>query len=189
MKRLAVAAPADADPDVAGALVAGGGVERKLYNLLGNSLGALASQPIDTYEFEGALVEAYRARLTERARVVTASVVEYVTQVGADVVALEDIDYADRPLAECARGDVEAGDWLLPWFRACLEAALAAVGVRVERVDPTDSTRECHVCGALTDVGRATIRCETPDCPVNRVCRDRSAAVTLARRAGGEGTT
>jgi len=98
------------------------------------------------------------------------------------VGALEDIAYEGGPLAACARGRTKAGEWVLPTVRDRLEATLAVAGHRVEYVDAARSTQECHVCGAAADVSRATIACPVPDCPVDEVCRDRSAAVTIARR-------
>jgi transposase len=86
-------------------------------------------------------------------------------------------------LTECARGQTEAGAWILPTLRDRLEDALSTEDYRVERVDATYSTQRCHVCEGLADVGQATISCETENCPVDAVCRDRSAAATLARRA------
>lgn len=183
VKRLLVAAPADSDPDVPEPLVVGDGVERDLYNALGDTLGRLDRRAVDTAEAEAQAVESYRSLLRQRFGLATDALVEYADQLGADVVALEDLQYESGTLAECARGATEAGQWVLPAFRDRLEATLAAEGYHVKRVDATYSTQQCHVCGEIADVGRGTILCETADCPVGRVCRDRSAAVTLAQRA------
>jgi len=183
VKRLLVAAPADADPDVSDALVVGGGAERDLYNGLGDTLARLDELAVDTDEAEAEAVETYRSLLRQRFDLAAQALVKYADRHDADVVALEDIGYESGMLAECARGRTKAGEWVLPAFRGHLEAVLAAEGYRVERVDATYSTQRCHVCGELADVSRATITCETDDCPVGRVCRDRSAAVTIAGRA------
>lgn len=187
VKRLLVAAPADAGPDVPNALAVGGGVERDLYDALGDTLNRLASQPVDTTEAEREAVETHRSLLRQRFALAAHALVEYADRHDADVVALEDIEYEDGTLAECARGPTKAGEWVLPAFRERLEATLAAEGYRVERVDATYSTQRCHVCGELADLSRATITCETEGCPVDAVCRDRSAAVTLAGRATPDG--
>lgn len=64
--RLAVVAPADANPDVERAFGAGGSVERTLYDSLGDLRRSLASQPFDTPALEAALVEVSQVRLTDR---------------------------------------------------------------------------------------------------------------------------
>lgn len=183
VKRLLVAAPDDAGPDVSGALAVGGGVERDLYDGLGDTLSRLDSHPVETTEAEAEAIERYRSLLRQRFTLAAQSLVEYADRHDADVVALEDIEYEGGTLAECARGRMKAGEWVLPTFREHLEATLAAEGFQVERVDAAYSTQECHVCGELTDVSRATITCETEGCPVDGICRDRSAAATLANRA------
>jgi transposase len=183
VKRLVVAATADAGPDVTDALVVGGGVERDLYDGLGDTLTQLDSHRVDTTEAEQQAIEQYRGLLQQRFALAAQSVVEYADRHDADVVALENIDYEGGTLAECARGRTKAGEWVLPTFRDRLEATLAAEGFHAERVDHTYSTQQCHICGELADVSRATITCKTPSCPVDDICRDRSAAATLAKRA------
>lgn len=183
VKRLLVAAPAGAAPDVPNALVVGGGVERDLYDGLGDTLGRLENLAADTAEAEAGAVEKYRALLRQRFGIAAGALVEYAGRAGADVVALEDVEYQGGRLAECARGRTKAGEWVLPAFRDRLEARLVGEGFQVEHVDAAYTTQECHACGELVDVSRATIACGTEDCPVDVVCRDRSAAVTIANRA------
>lgn len=48
-------------------------------------------------------------------------------------------------------------------------------------VDPEYSTQECHFCGEL-GVDDDQLHCQNDECPVESVCSDRSAAVTLAKR-------
>jgi len=182
-KRLLVAAPAGVDPAVENALVVGGGVERDLYGALGDTLSWFDGLAVDTDEAETEAVETYRSLLRQRFGLAAHALLDYADRQDADVVALEDIEYKSGELAACARGQTKAGEWVLPTFRDRLEATLVEEGLRVERVDPAYSTQRCHVCGELADVGRATITCEAPACPVDTVCRDRSAAVTIARRA------
>jgi transposase len=74
------------------------------------------------------------------------------------------------------------GAWLLPTFRKALVERANEVGLPVARVDPSGSTQECHSCGEVGDVGSKMLKCTTPDCPVGEVCRDRSAALTIAQR-------
>jgi transposase len=180
--RLLVAAPDDAGPDVPDALVVGGGIERDLYDGLGDTLNRLDSHPAETTEAEAEAIKRYRSLLRQRFTLAAQSLVEYADHHDADIVALEDIEYEGGTLAECARGRTKAGEWVLPTFRDHLEAALGAKGFQVERVNAAYSTQQCHVCGELTEVSRATISCDTEDCPVDGICRDRSAAATLAKR-------
>ena len=187
VKRLLVAAPADAGPDIVDTLTVGGGVERALYNALGDTLNRLDGQHADTIDAEHQTVERYRSLLRQRFVLAAASLVEYADRVGADTIALEKLDERAGTLAECARGQTKAGAWVLPAFRDHLESTLAAEGYSVEHVDARYTTQRCHCCGELADVSRATITCETDDCPVETVCRDQSAAVTIAKRAAVTG--
>lgn len=182
VKRLLVAAPNTAGPDVEGGLVAGGEVERGLYNALSDTLDRLAERPEDTHEAEQLAIEQYRAMLNQQFALAAASLVEYAEQQDADIVVLEDLTFNSGPLAVCARGATKAGEWVLPAFREKAESVLRARGFQVERVTAEKTTQECHVCGQLAQVGKATIRCETEHCPVSRVCRDHSAAVSIAKR-------
>jgi hypothetical protein len=181
VKRLLVAAPATDEPDVPNALVVEGGVERELYDSLGDTLTRF-DQLAETTEAEAQAVQACRSMLHQRFDLGAERLLEYLNRVDADLVALEDTTYDCRSLAECARGRTKVGSWLLPTFRDYLENRLAAGGYQVERVDAAYTTQRCHVCGELTDVGNATISCETGSCPVDAVCRDRSAAATIAQR-------
>jgi transposase len=181
VKRLLVAAPATDDPAVEDALVVDGGVERALYDSLGDTLTRF-DQLAETTEAEAQAVQACRSMLHQRFDLGAECLLEYLDRVGADVVALEDTTHDCGSLAECARGRTKVGSWLLPTVRDYLEDTLAAAGYQVDRVDAAYTTQRCHVCGELADVGNATISCETADCPVDVVCRDRSAAATIAGR-------
>ena len=183
VKRLLVAAPATAPPDVQGALTIDGGHARALFDALGDTLNRLDGQPVDTAQAATETVARYRGLLYQQIGLATAVLVEYVRRHGADVVAFEGQQFVDGDLEAAARGGTKAGEWLLPTVRERATAPLEGEGYRVVRVDHHESTQRCHHCGALADVGRGTIRCENPACPVERVCRDRSAAATIARRA------
>lgn len=186
VRRLAVAAPVTAGPEVASALVVPGGVERDLFDGLGDTLRRLDGQAGDTTAAEQQAVESAHALLRQRFGLAARALVEYVDRIGADVVALEDIEFSGRTLSASARGRTEAGEWVLPALRDYVEATLEVEGVRVERVDASHTTQECHRCGQLADVRPATISCEVEICPVDTVCRDRSAAVSIARRVSSD---
>jgi len=182
VKQLLAAAPVTADPDVAKALVVDGGVARALFDGLGDTLARLDELGVDSTAVTSEALANYRQLIYQRFGLATAALQEHLEHHDADAVALEDLEQEDRTLEECARGETKAGGWLLPAFLDRLEDALTSAGYRVERVDPKYTTQECHVCGELAEVSDATIACETPDCPVDVVCRDRSAAVSIAKR-------
>jgi len=184
VKRLLVAASADAGPDVEDALVVDGGIERDLFNALDDTLGRLEDHSVDTTAVETETVEQYYSLLFQRFVFAVRSLDAYVGRRGADVVALENIT-SQGTLAACARGPTKVGGWRASQLSAAVwRATLATEGVRVERVDAVDSTQECYVCGELAEVRCGMIKCETDGCPVNVVCWDRSAAVTPAQRVG-----
>jgi len=183
VKHLLVAAPATAGPEVTNALVVGEGIERDLYDALGDTLNRIADRPLDTSAAEVQTIESYHTLLRQRFALAAAALVDYVDHHGVDIVAIEDREFKERSLATAARSRTKAGEWILPAFRDRLEAMLAAEGYRVERVDTAYTTQECHICGELVEMSRATIVCETEECPVGRICRDRSAAVSIAQRA------
>lgn len=185
VKRSLVAAPPDPDPDVSDALVVGGSVERDLYDGLGDTLARLDELAVSTDEAEAETIETYRSLLRQRFGLAVHALVEYADRHDADVVAFEDVNYKRGALAECARNRTKASEWVLPALRERLEVTLAAEDYRVERVNAAYSTQRCHVCGELSDLSPATITCETEGCPVDAVCRDRSAAVTIAQRGQG----
>jgi len=183
VKRLLVAAPADTGPTIPDAHVADGGVSKDLFDGLGATLAAFDQFRTDTSEAEAQTVADYRRLLRQRIGLAIVDLLDYLEDIGADVVAVEDRQFHDRDLVECARGTAKAGEWLLPTVREHLEATLPREGYQVRRVPVEYTTQQCHVCGELVDVGEATVRCDVEACPVDRVCRDRSAAVTIARRA------
>src|SRR5699024_10120234 len=117
VKRLLVAAPANAGPDVANALVVEGGVERDLYDGLRDTLTRLDRLPGDTHEAESWTVDAYRRLLRQRFALASCALSEYVDRVGADVVALEDTVPSGGTLVECVHGRTKAGGWVLPTLR------------------------------------------------------------------------
>lgn len=182
IKTLLTAAPAGAGPDVSEAFTAGGGIERELYQTLGRTLTRLDELDVDTTTAETRATKAYGALLRQHVQEATAALLEYVEAADADVVAVERLDHNRRPLAECARGASEVDSWLFPVVRDRIEWDLRCAGYRVERVSRKYTTRQCHICGDLATMERATISCTTDDCPVDDVCRDRSAAVTIAGR-------
>jgi len=182
IKTLLTAAPADADAEVSDAFTAGGDIERELYQTLGQTLTRLDELDVDTTAAEARATQAYGDLIRQRVQAATVALLKYVEEVDADVVAVEEIAHNRKPLAECARGPTEVDSWLFPVVRDRIEWELRCAGYRVERVSRKYTTRQCHVCGQLARMESATISCATDDCPVDVVCRDRSAAVSIAGR-------
>jgi hypothetical protein len=102
-------------------------------------------------------------------------------------VGVEHLNTSRTPLVECLRSRTGVDEWFVPALQQRLTAALLAEGYRVEYVDPDSTTRLCHRCSSEADVRPNTIQCTTETCPVETVCRDRSAAVTIAQRATTDG--
>jgi len=76
---------------------------------------------------------------------------------------------------------------LAAWLPAALQQAVVEkaheASVPVVRVDPGSTSRQCHDCGAWGAVhDDGVLVCRNDDCPVSRVRRDLSSAVSLARR-------
>ena len=82
-----------------------------------------------------------------------------------------------------AGADLEC--WLFPAMQRQLAVAAREAGIPVSVIDSQYSTRQCHECDQFVKVGSSMVTCTTADCPVGTVCRDRSAAATIAKRVGG----
>jgi len=178
---LAVAAPATASPDVDSARVIDGEELRQRIDILKSNTHALQAAPFDTTRGE---VEAFAAAWRQIRSQLTAAAADVVcTAMGysSPVLVLEDIPYPDVPGWEHRLSDPAA--WVLPALQEALAAQAREVGMSLTYVDPKNTSQECHVCESQAQLGRKTIQCHTEECPVQQVCRDRSAAVSIASRA------
>jgi len=130
----------------------------------------------------GQLVARYWPKL--RAAFVQAAdrVLEYARQQPAPVLVCEDLAQQHQPLVACRHGRVRTGTWVPPVARAILVERAVDAGIPVATVDPTYTSQECHICGEQGDLGGDDLVCTTDGCPVDAVDRDRSAAVTIAKR-------
>ena len=72
--------------------------------------------------------------------------------------------------------------WLLPTLLEALELRAEEHGIPVETTGRDGTSRECHRCGKPGTLLADSLQCSTPSCPVDEVCRDRSAALTIAER-------
>lgn len=183
VKRLLVAAPASAGPDVETALVVDGEPVRALFDGLEGAMDALEASPDATGGEAQRLREHYRDRLHARFGDAVERTLAFVDALDADVVALEDLNAGLPSLATVLERGGQDMEWILPMLQARLEASLEAGGYAVAYVDRDYTTRACHHCEQFAAVEDDTIVCTTADCPVDEVGRDRSAAVSIARRA------
>jgi IS605 OrfB family transposase len=110
--------------------------------------------------------------------------VAFARQFTAPVVVLEALEQPMRPLWAYRRGQRDFGDWLLPVLQQALVEVATDAGVPVAWVDPRGTSRECHRCGQAGELENETLDCRNLECPVTVVDRDRSAAVSIARRLG-----
>ncbi|PSQ03436.1 hypothetical protein BRC95_08895 [Halobacteriales archaeon QS_5_68_33] len=103
------------------------------------------------------------------------------------VVVLEHLPQPRQPLIAARHGDVREATWFPAAVQAVVADRVVDAGVRVTYVSPKHTSQQCHACGLLGQLDDETVRCTTPDCPVGEVCRDRSAAVSIARRGTSNG--
>jgi transposase len=180
-RELAAVAAADVPPEAA--LVIDGGPVRESYGHLVATIRALQAPPGDA-PGETAAFAAYYHRIRGQLHDAAARVVQYARDRPAPVLVLEDLAYPQRPLWEFRDGD-HFGTWLLPAFQAVLRERAVDARLPVVGIEPQETTLACHRCGELGEAdarGDRRLRCSEPDCPVDAVDRDRSAAVTIARR-------
>lgn len=175
---LAVAAPADGDP--AGALVVDGEPVREQFEHLVEAATALEWAFPDSTG-QAAVVAAFYHRLRAQLGGAAVRVLDYVREHTAPALVVEDLAYSGHPLWAFRHGG-DVGTWLLPAFQSVLVDHAVAAGIPVAYVDRDFTTKECHECGQLARQDSATIVCTTDDCPVDEVGRDRSAALSIARR-------
>jgi hypothetical protein len=98
------------------------------------------------------------------------------------MLALEDLDYAERSLAECVTEGRGPDCWLFPGLQERLIEAARAAGIPIAFVSKKYTTKECHVCGMHSKVRDQRLSCTNERCPVETACRDCSAAATIAKR-------
>ncbi|QLG49102.1 zinc ribbon domain-containing protein [Natrinema halophilum] len=182
VRQLFAASPITADPTVRNAYIADGGIVRALYDELGATTRRLQALPGDTTAAEVHAFVAYRDRLAVRVADATEQLLAYLEATDAGTVVLEEITYPLRPLSECRRGETDLGSWLLPVLQHAFADAAVAEDYDVEYINPKYTTQQCHVCDQLGDVDSAGLECTTESCPVDVVDRDRSAAVSIAKR-------
>lgn len=173
-RNLLTLAPATAGPEVDDALALGNrGIEGHYSELR------------ERYERGRGVDETLADQLDAVLTATAHEALSYVETFDAPVVlVLEDIGYTERSLAECVREQLGVDCWSLPSIQQRLVEVATEANVPVATTTERYTTKECHICGMHSKVRDETIRCTNDSCPVGSVNRDRSAAVSIAKRGG-----
>ncbi len=177
---LVAAAPADGD--IATGLVIDGAHLHERRGILAEATQALQAAEFDTTRSETELFVAMYHQLRPQVYSAAARTVQHAQRFDTPRLVL-----ANRYLRPGSlwprRSESDPDAWLpAALWQAVTEKAREA-GVPVVRVDPGSTSRQCHDCGAwgaIHDDG--VLVCRNDDCPVSRVTRPLSAAVSLARQ-------
>jgi transposase len=180
VKQVAVAAPADADP--VDAVAVDGGEVRTLYAEFTKATHGRTQEAGPTPESLGAVVAKYWPRFEAAFERAADVLVEYARQHPRPVLVFEDLGHERKPLVACKYGNVAPSEWVPGVAINLLPELVRDAGVPAVSVRPEGTSSECHRCGERGDLGRDVLTCTTASCPVDDVCRDRSAAVSIANR-------
>ncbi|MDS0284747.1 zinc ribbon domain-containing protein [Haloarcula onubensis] len=184
----AAASPADG---VGGAATVNADYAHRLYSEFQSATHRLGTAPdyVDDQDRLGDLVARYWPRLRRALECAADQVVGVARAHPRAVVVLEDLSTTPRPLVEAAHGAMAWADYCPAVAQQLLADRALDAGLAVAYVPPEYTSQLCHECGTLGDLGGRgceTLTCVNDDCTVGEVCRDRSAAVTIARRYHGE---
>ncbi|ELY96697.1 IS1341-type transposase (ISH12) [Natrialba chahannaoensis JCM 10990] len=179
VKNLVAAAPADAAPE--SALVIEGDHVRKRHETLVEAMQALQGAKFDTTNGQTQLFAALWHQIRPQVYDAAVRVVRYAQEFPAPTITLEDLSFCEATLWEHRTVD-DIGTWLLPALQHAVAVKAQAAGIPVTYVNPKYTTQQCHVCGELGRLKNDTLECTTENCSVGTVCRDRSAAVSIAQR-------
>lgn len=172
-RNLLVLAPATDDPRVEEARIVDGDRLEERYAML-QQRGAAGGH------VDAVLADRLLAGADDAAR----EALSYVETFEAPVMVLEDLGYPDRSLDACVAESAAPECWLYPALHQRLADQARRASIPVLTTSPKYTTRQCHVCDQFARVGTEVLTCPTDDCPVDDVCRDRSAAATIAKRGG-----
>lgn len=178
-KRLAVAAT----PDHLGGPVAGDAkYVSQLYSEFCSATHRLALAPDYDETSLGDLVARYWQRIRPALEEAAADVLSFACQHQDPVLVLEDLPQSREPLRVCENGGLRYSAWIPPTTQAILTEQAVDAEVPVVHVSPHNTSQECHRCGHIGDLDPEVLACTNERCPVEAVCRDRSAAATIAER-------
>jgi len=173
-------AVATVDADLSDAVVVDGERARRTYSAFQEATHRLHER--DMSETLGDVVWRHWRRLRRELQAAAEAVLAVAQRHARPVVVLEDLPGHPQPLVAAREGGIRAPTWLPPVIQSVVADRVVEAGVPVTYVDPKYTTQQCHACGLLASVEDDTIVCSTEDCPVGEVCRDRSAAVSIAKR-------
>lgn len=184
-KRLAAVAPAGSDPE--DAFIHDGDYVREAFDQLAARQRQLRDAPFGTEAAQRELFALSWILLRQYLKNAANHVVEHAKSFERPVLVLEELRGSPTPLWEWRRERENLGTWLVPTFVEVLREHADEHGIEAFTVDATRSTRLCHRCehyGELEDDPQAAdvLECTNESCPVDVVCRDRSAALTIAQR-------
>ncbi|ELY99927.1 IS1341-type transposase [Natrialba chahannaoensis JCM 10990] len=186
VKNLVAAAPTNGDLEAS--LVIEGDHVRKRHETLVEAMQALQGAKFDTTDGQTQLFAALWHQIRPQVYDAAVRAVRYAQKFPAPTLVLEDLSFCEATLWERRTVD-DVGTWLLPALQQAVALKAQEVRIPVTYVNPKYTTQQCHVCGDLGRPENDTLECTTEDCPVGTVCRDRSAAVSIAQRVDREGMT
>jgi len=180
----AAATPADG---VDGAATVEAHYAHRIYQEFQSATHRLGTAPdyVDEQDCLGALVARYWPRLQRAFERAADQVVAVARAHPQPVLVLEELAGEPQPLVEAAYGERRWPSYCPDVAQHILAEQALDAGVAVTYVSPDYSSQLCHECETLGETGGRgceTLTCVNNDCPVGEVCRDRSAAVTIASR-------
>lgn len=181
VKHLVAAAPVDGAIETAFTIE--GDHVRTRHETFIEAMTALDSAVFDTTDGQrqlfAAMWQQFRGQLFDAA----VRVIRYARLFSQPILVLEDLSTCKRSLWE-RRTAADVGTWLLPALQKAIVVKAEETGIPSQQVNPEYTSQQCHVCGDLGHLENETLECTSPDCTVEMVCRDRSAALSIAQRAG-----
>lgn len=172
---------ASAENGVADAVAVDGDPVRDLYAAFTKVTHKLQRRP-HSAECLGDVVARFWPRFRRRFREAATAVLDYARQRPRPVVVLEELPCDRQPLVACRHGRTQPAVWIPPAVQAVVARRCVDAGIPVASVDPHATSRLCHECGQRGELDGTHLVCETSTCPVDEVCRDQSAAVSIAKR-------
>lgn len=178
-KQLVAVATAGADP--ADAIVVDGERARRIHAAFTEATHRLQERAVA--ETLGDVVWRHWRRLRREFQAAAEAVLAVAQRHARPVVVLEDLPQRRQPLVACRHGNLRAPTWIPPAVQAIVADRVVEAGVPVTYVCPKYTSQNCHQCRQPGRLNDNSVKCTTAECPVGRVDRDRSAAVSIAKRA------
>ncbi|WP_435181123.1 RNA-guided endonuclease TnpB family protein [Halorussus sp. AFM4] len=114
---------------------------------------------------------------------VSRQVVEYAQQIENPVLVLENLKYIRENMDYGAFMNRRLHGWAFAKLDAQIKYKAEEAGIPVKRVNPRNTSKECHACGEKgTRPEQATFRCTNDKCWVSKYHADMNAALNIADR-------